>query len=203
MPVEDPELSAVEEGRELERILALRVSPGEARPVHAGGAAGARRWWLRHREQVELGLLPGPNAAYCGVGARLGARVAPVGMAWRLSLETDPAVTLHQADGSHQNARGMYLTGLVFYRALYGGDPVGLPHDLSSNVVVTEAEAAYLQTIARDAPECPAEVFADGFESGDTSAWGLPSGIAAAFGQLAGAPGHAVRSARPWPAAAS
>lgn len=113
------------------------------------------------------------NDAYCAMVDELRAAVSPVGMAWRLSLGTNPSMTLHGSDGSHANARGQYLTGLVFFRTLYHRSPVGLPHDVSPMVDVTPEEAAYLQSIAAAAPYgCPGDpIFADGFASGSTTAW--------------------------------
>lgn len=63
------------------------------------------------------------NAAYLHLAKELGARVAPVGPAWQIALKADPALQLHDSDGSHPTPAGTYLGALVFYSVFYGKEP--------------------------------------------------------------------------------
>ena len=125
----------------------------------------AREW--APESQVQL------DQAYCSVAEELGTGVAPVGMAWALARERDSLIQLHASDGSHQSGLGQYLLGMAFHRRLWDESPAGLPRDVSPYVTVTVEQALFLQQVAVDAPAgCPT-IFADGFESMDTSAWSL------------------------------
>ncbi len=93
------------------------------------------------------------TAAYADVGALIGAPVAPVGEAWRVSRALHPGIALHQADASHPTHEGSYLAACVFYAKIFGESPVGIsyagPIDL--------ADAALLQDVAARAvfgPTC-------------------------------------------------
>jgi hypothetical protein len=66
------------------------------------------------------------NGIYTSIANELGARVAPVGMAWRESLRKRRSLHLYQADGSHPSPAGSYLAACVFYATLYGQSPEGL-----------------------------------------------------------------------------
>src|SRR5207248_894005 len=63
--------------------------------------------------------------AYVAIGAELGARVVPVGVAWEQfrSVYVDP--DLYDADGSHPSPAGSYLAACTFLGALFGKSPVG------------------------------------------------------------------------------
>lgn len=66
------------------------------------------------------------DGIYESIANELGARVAPVGMAWRESLHKRRSLHLYQADGSHPSPAGSYLAACVFYATLYGRSPEGL-----------------------------------------------------------------------------
>ena len=68
--------------------------------------------------------------AYESISRQLGALVAPVGRAWQRAMAADPELVLHDKDGSHPNAIGMYLAACVFVAVLAGLNPVGLTSDL-------------------------------------------------------------------------
>lgn len=69
-------------------------------------------------------------AAYSKLARETGGEVAPVGIAWKLACESIPGIELHAADHSHAAPAGAYLTALVFYSALYGEPPSGMPGKL-------------------------------------------------------------------------
>jgi hypothetical protein len=60
---------------------------------------------------------------YSRLGAELGARVAPAGLAWAEALRRKPALDLWADDGQHPGRSGSYLAACVFYAALTGRDP--------------------------------------------------------------------------------
>jgi hypothetical protein len=67
------------------------------------------------------------TAGYEAIAHALAAGVAPVGEAWLSALLADPALELWQADGSHPTPAGTYLAASVFYAAIFGVSPEGLP----------------------------------------------------------------------------
>ena len=67
------------------------------------------------------------TATYCRAAVTNGARIAPVGEAWRAWYLKYPKKPLHAEDGSHPNATGAYLTACVIYCTLTGQSAVGLP----------------------------------------------------------------------------
>lgn len=69
---------------------------------------------------------------------------APVGMAWQQSWHTDSLINLWDADNSHPNAAGTYLTACVFYGTIFRKSPVGIVYSPLS----AQATNTHLQTIA-------------------------------------------------------
>lgn len=83
---------------------------------------------------------------YRDLGQELGARVAPVGIAWAVALERRPGLDLWRRDGQHPNERGTYLGACVFYAVLSGRDPTG-----NSFTGGLDADnARFFQHVARD-----------------------------------------------------
>lgn len=76
-------------------------------------------WALQGRPQMWDGLA----AAYGDLAARLGARVAPVGRAWREALMTWPQAPLYTEDGKHPTVYGSWIAALVLAHTLFGSDP--------------------------------------------------------------------------------
>jgi len=85
---------------------------------------------------------------YNDIGEKLNAKVAPVGLAFKKSLEKRPDLILHDLpeDTVHANQCGTYLTGCVFYAVLTGRNPRGLSN--AGLDKVTRAQAEFLQQIA-------------------------------------------------------
>jgi len=64
------------------------------------------------------------NEAYASLAVRLGATLAPVGVAFELAQSAAPQVAL--LDGTqHPSPAGTYLAAAVFFRVLFHGCPVG------------------------------------------------------------------------------
>jgi hypothetical protein len=103
-------------------------------------------------QQQEAGLIGGLNGGYLDIAEELGARVAPVGIAWKMALAADPPFVLHSADKSHPNSTGTYLAACVFYATLLDASPVGLPGKIQQGDKVLadfpDDQAKRLQEIA-------------------------------------------------------
>ena len=84
--------------------------------------------------------------AYDQLGKELGAKVAPVGLAFASSRILRPDLVLYSADG-HPSVLGTYLAACVIYRAVLGETPLGNPY-ISQGM--TARDAAYLQQVAAD-----------------------------------------------------
>jgi hypothetical protein len=83
--------------------------------------------------------------AYEELGNELKAKVAPVGKAWEMALKARPRVVLHGPDKKHPAPAGTYLAACVFYAAIYGKSPEGLPGKIAR---LPDDEARQLQVIA-------------------------------------------------------
>ena len=101
--------------------------------------------------------------AYNNIGAELGVKVAPAGLAWQRALQERPDLNLYDEDLIHPSIHGTYLTICVLYATIFGQSPIGLsylPVDMLGDDdydallfmrkkwQMTEEEAAFLQRIA-------------------------------------------------------
>jgi len=111
-------------------------------------------WGRKYGDQINCPLWP-PVCTYAGMqqrlresymkmGDTLSATVAPVGIAWKNSIEADSMVNLFSGDNSHPSVIGSYLTACVFYATLFQESPVGLTYISTLN----QATALFLQNIA-------------------------------------------------------
>lgn len=101
------------------------------------------------------------NEAYLNIARELGAKVAPVGMAWKLATQRRPEIKLYRADNSHPTTTGTYLTACVFYGILHAKSPAGLPGrlrvkslkdgQLKTWIALEPKVATFLQEIAWEA----------------------------------------------------
>lgn len=103
-------------------------------------------------QQQKPGLEGGLNGAYFGIAKELGAKVAPVGIAWKMVLAADPSIVLHRPDRSHPTPTGTYLAACVFFASLLDTSPVGLPGEIKQGdkvlVSISRPLAKQLQEIA-------------------------------------------------------
>ncbi len=115
-------------------------------------------WGRKYGDQQNCANWP-PVCTYLGMQERLmagymmmaennGSTVAPVGLAWKHSMDNDPdsLINLYSGDYSHPSPAGSYLTACVMYATMFHKAPTGstfyggLPVD----------QAIYLQQIASD-----------------------------------------------------
>lgn len=69
---------------------------------------------------------------YAQLANKIGATLVPVGLAWQRARTLRPGFPLYDSDGSHPSPLGTYLTACMFYGALTGDSPIGLPNRLMS-----------------------------------------------------------------------
>lgn len=110
-------------------------------------ASGARTllyhtWARSHAPETQDDL----DAAVAEIATELDAQVVPVGLAWRQLRETGTGPELYDKDGSHPSPAGSYLAACVFYAALFGRSPEGLPTPAS--LLLSREDAALLQRAA-------------------------------------------------------
>jgi hypothetical protein len=91
---------------------------------HRGGSSEVRQ---PDYSSMQIALATG----YQTVADRLIAEVAPVGMAWWMSLDERPDIVLFQADGSHPTMAGTYLAASVIAGVLLDVDPETFTESLS------------------------------------------------------------------------
>ena len=137
---------------DMQEGAAPATSPEFARAMyHVSGSAKAsdfESWCKQHKAGLQGGL----NGAYLDIAKELGAKVAPVGIAWKTALGADPKLVLHRPDKSHPNPTGTYLAACVFCTTLLDENPVGLPGEIKRSdkvlVRIPNDEAKRLQEIA-------------------------------------------------------
>ncbi len=83
---------------------------------------------------------------YSKLGAELGARVAPAGLAWAEALRREPGLDLWADDGQHPGRSGSYLAACVFYTALTGRDPARSRFTAG----LEDGQARFLQQVAEN-----------------------------------------------------
>ena len=86
---------------------------------------------------------------YSKLGAEVGARVAPAGLAWAEALRRKPALDLWADDGQHPGRMGSYLAACVFYAALTGRDPTRSRFTAG----IEAGQARFLQRVAESVYE--------------------------------------------------
>jgi hypothetical protein len=131
------------------------TSPGCALAMYRISRAAKTTDFESWCEQHKAGLEGGLNGAYFDIAEQLGARVAPVGVAWKKALTANPPFFLHLPDKSHPNSTGTYLAACVFYATLLDKNPVGLPAQIEVDdrvlISIPPNNARRLQEIAWEA----------------------------------------------------
>jgi len=130
-PIEDASAPAF---RDAARRYAERIRLRGAEPVFF------MTWAYTSRPEMTEPLA----AAYTSIGRELGARVAPVGLAFATVRAERPDLPLITGDDKHPTPAGTYLAACTFYALLHGVSPEGNPYlaDLPEGV------AGYLQRVA-------------------------------------------------------
>lgn len=89
---------------------------------------------------------------YVTLGSNIGAKVAPVGLAWKAALEQDPSLNFYTEDQSHPTALGSYLAACVLFGVLLERSPENLSRSITLNgepiIELENSKARFLQTIA-------------------------------------------------------
>ncbi len=81
--------------------------------------------------------------AYLKSGNDISALVVPVGLAWE-EVRRQRSTSYLYSDRKHPSLHGTYLAACVFYSALFGETPVGIPYTAG----LLEPDARYLQEVA-------------------------------------------------------
>lgn len=82
--------------------------------------------------------------AYGNIGAELGVKIAPVGLAWERSITERPDLDLYDRDRVHPGIPGTYLTTAVLYATIFGESPEGLPY-MPADLLAENASADMLE----------------------------------------------------------
>lgn len=113
---------------------------------NAGGSPGFFMTWARKNDPSMIEPL---SQAYFHAGALTDGMVAPAGLAWESVRVAYPEIELYDADGSHPNLRGTYLTACTVFAAVTGECPEGILY--SNDPTMTESERLILQAAAWNA----------------------------------------------------
>ena len=105
-------------------------------------------WARQHIPDMQEAI----TEAYFSLAKKIGAKVAPVGMAWKKAFSEDPDLTLHIDDKSHPHPAGSYLAACVFYSTFYNTSPEGLTGNIAVDdrqiIDLSEDRARFLQSVA-------------------------------------------------------
>ena len=100
----------------------------------------AREWDPYMQEEI--------TRKYTELAQKVNGQLVPVGLAWKRAHELRPDLVLYDEDGSHPSPLGTYLTACMFYSALTGDSPLGLPHRIISTD--EDGEKLYLNIQSRE-----------------------------------------------------
>ena len=121
----------------------------DAEIKNAGAKTVFYMTWARFHEPENQRVI---TRSYETIAKELNALVARVGPAWERVLEQRPDLKLHAEDRSHPTPTGTYLAACVFYAALAGDSPEGLPDSVTTangkTITLDPADARALQRAA-------------------------------------------------------
>jgi hypothetical protein len=136
-------------------IAAMRLAPY----IHgAGGRVALFLPWARRGFPQSLG--------FTGESATLAARatggvVAPIGIAWKDALDSDPALPLYGSDGYYPAPAGTLLAALTLYDRLFGRDVRTIPVESFAALPMVQLSHAQLRALAAAAHSASASLPAD------------------------------------------
>jgi hypothetical protein len=87
-------------------------------------------------------------APFSKMGADLGIKVAPVGLAWNRSTIERPNLDLYSGDRVHSSILGAYLTASVLYATIFDQTPAGIPFWPTNVDNISDDDLAFLQRTA-------------------------------------------------------
>ena len=97
-------------------IAAIRLAP------HVRAAGGRMALFLPWTRQRSPGALPAAAESGTMAARAVGGVTIPIGLAWKLALEADPALPLYGSDGYHPAPAGSLLAALTIYDRVFGRD---------------------------------------------------------------------------------
>lgn len=107
------------------RALFATYAADFGRLIRASGARPVLLMTWQRPDSVQWGVTTANlAAAYQAVGANIGAKVAPAGLAFANALALRPDLVLNNPDG-HPTMDGTYLAACVVYGTIFGRSPVG------------------------------------------------------------------------------
>jgi hypothetical protein len=82
--------------------------------------------------------------AHRAIGAQLGARIAPAGIAWDNAMKERPGVNMYARDKEHPSIQGTYLALYVLYSTIFQESPLKLEYLPKKHGNMTAGEASCL-----------------------------------------------------------
>ena len=122
-------------------LAAMRLAPHIR---DAGARPALFSPWARL--QAPQSLEPAGESAEMAARA-VGGIVAPVGIAWREALRTDPGAPLYGPDGYHPAPAGTLLAALTIYDRLFGRDVRNLPPQSLTGLPTTRLTAIQVRAL--------------------------------------------------------
>jgi hypothetical protein len=126
--------------------------------IKATGAETVLLMAWPHKAGYETGVGEQIAQAHRVAATELGARVAPVSIAWQRVMVERPDVAVYSTDNVHPSLNGTYLAVNMVYATVFGQSPVGLAYvppdgDSSGSTgdvieAMSEEAAAFLQRVA-------------------------------------------------------
>ena len=105
------------------------------------------------------------QTAYESLTQQLGAKLSPVGLAWKRALLQQPGIELWDADGSHPSLKGSYLAACMFYAAVFGESPVGLKYfgglDSTAALFLQQIAGSFVTGTGFNNTSLPTEIILD------------------------------------------
>ena len=111
-----------------ERALFATYAADFSRLIKASGGQPVLLMTWQRPDSAQWGVTTANlAAAYQTVGAAVGAKVAPAGLAFANALTLRPDLVLNNPDG-HPTMEGTYLAACVVYGTIFGRSPVGIAY---------------------------------------------------------------------------
>ena len=128
-----------------DRALFASYAADFARLIKASGAQPVLLMTWQRPDSVQWGVTTANlAAAYQAVGAAIGAKVAPAGLAFANALTLRPDIVLNQPDG-HPTPAGTYLAACVVYGTIFGRSPTDIRYGPAG---ISPEDRDFLQQVA-------------------------------------------------------
>ena len=128
-----------------DRALFATYSADFARLIKGSGAQPVLLMTWQRPDSVQWGVTTANlAAAYQAVGAAIGAKVAPAGLAFSNALTLRPDIVLNQPDG-HPTLAGTYLAACVVYGTIFRRSPTSISYTPTG---ISPEDRNFLQQVA-------------------------------------------------------